>query len=375
MSEKINLTEVSNELYDRIVRKEERFRRIEKKEYKQFMSKNARYLKKILEALTISEYERFIKPGFDATANGYEFSVKDMAFLKELLYLYTSNSMLELRRGHMENVPDRFIVWIFEGMYKVFLNNGIPDNDINEIGVCMSNRTDYPARKRFCEVADFGYRLEELASSVFKPRWMTNLTGNDNYVWLDAFQKDAKSFFAKWSYIYDSMGEDRQEEVNSLGEENYDRMTDDDTFRAKVEWALSKELSDAIENDTNLKDLNKKRDDAINSKTGFDTERVDYIASISQRISKRYVEVEQEAFRKYLGDTEVPEESEIKRDSDFDNLMESEELLKRAIEDYKQSTVPVFFPLEDLPDIDFDELRKEMKMRQQLKKIDDSDPV
>ncbi|MBN1035094.1 hypothetical protein DWC20_05955 [Clostridium botulinum] len=364
MREKINLTEVSNELYDRIVGNKEGFRHIDRKEYKQFMSKNARYLKKILEALTISEYERFLKPGFDTTANGYEFSVKDMAFLKELLHSYTSNSMLELRRGHMENVPDRFVVWIVEGMYKVFLNNDIPDKDINKIVICMSNRTDYPVRKRFCDIADFGYCLEELASNVFKPRWMTNLTGNDNCVWLDAFKKDAKAFFEKWSYIYDSMGEERQEEVNNIGEENYYRMTDNDIFRAEVEWALSKELSDAIRNDTILKDLNKKRDDAINSKTGFDTERVDYIANISQRISKRRVKVEQETFRKYLGDIDVPEESEIKRDSDFDDLMESEELLKQAIEDYKQSTVPVSFPLEDLPDINFDELRKEMKMRQ-----------
>lgn len=375
MRDKVNLTEVSNELFDSIVREREGFRNIEEKEYKQFMSKNAQYLKKILEALTIRKYEKFLKPGFDITSNGYSFNVKDMEFLKELLNSFTEKQMLELRRGHMENVPDRFLVWIVEGMYKVFLNNNVPNEDINKIAMCMSNMTNYPVRKRFCDISDVGYELEKLASNVFKSKWMTNLNGNDNCIWLDAFNKDARAFLNKWAYIYNNMSEVRCEEVNNLAEEDYYRMTDENTFRAELDWHFAGELSNATDNDKILKDLIKKRDDAINSKTGFDTERFNYIENMSQRISQRLCIVEEDILKKHLGDVELPKELEIKNDSKFDNLMDSEEVLKQAIEDYKESRVSMKFPLEDIPDIDFDELRKEIQMYKQLKKRDNSEPV
>ena len=75
--DKVNLTEISNELYRRQQRREGIHREIEKSKLSNFMSKNSRYLSEIIKTLQLSEYVKYIKPGFDINENGYEFSVKN----------------------------------------------------------------------------------------------------------------------------------------------------------------------------------------------------------------------------------------------------------------------------------------------------------
>lgn len=61
------------------------------------------------------------------------------------------------------------------------------------------------------------FELEQLANRAYLSKWKSNLSGDDNCVWLDALE-DLKMFLAKWKYIYTSIREIRQEEVNTLAE-------------------------------------------------------------------------------------------------------------------------------------------------------------
>lgn len=246
MDIKITLSDVCDELYRRQQKRNgELFSRQTKQQKKNFLSKNIKYLKEIFKAMQITDYMKYIKPNFQMEENGYEFSCKSQTFLVDLLDKYTDNNVLELRRGHLYKVSDRCIVWSVEGLYKMFKYNGVPEDVLNQIGIVMSNYTDYPVRLRYSKMFQMTYDLEQLASRPFLPKWMTNLNGEDNCLWLDAMQEDLKLFIQKWRYIYEDMGECRQEEVNKLAEEGYAKMTQNQIKRAEIEFELAIELSNA----------------------------------------------------------------------------------------------------------------------------------
>lgn len=165
--DKINLTEISNELYKRQQRQEGIPRKTEKNKLSNFMSKNSRYLLEIINTLQLSEYFKYIKPRFDINENGYEFSVKSKEFLIELLDKFTEPNVLEMRRGHWDKVSDRYIIWIVEGMYRVFMNNNIPEEDLAQIGIILSNLTDYPVRERYGKVLRMTFELEQLVGRTY----------------------------------------------------------------------------------------------------------------------------------------------------------------------------------------------------------------
>ena len=66
---KVNLTEISNELYSRQQRREGIHGGTDKNKLSNFMSKNSRYLSEIIKTLQLSEYVKYIKPGFDVNEN------------------------------------------------------------------------------------------------------------------------------------------------------------------------------------------------------------------------------------------------------------------------------------------------------------------
>lgn len=364
---KITLSDICDALY----REQQKTGKVLSKQTKQqrtnFLSKNIKYVNEIFKAMQITDYLKYIKPRFDLEENGYEFSEKSCVFLVDLLNQYTNENVLELRRGHLDKVSDRCIVWIVEGLYKVFMHNGVPKDILNEICSKMSNLTDYPVRSRYGKMFQMTYDLEQLAGRSYWPKWKTNLGGNDNCIWLDAMQEDLKSFISKWGYIYDSMGEGRRMEVNDIAEQNYRHMTSEHVLRAEIEFALAEKLNEALENDEKLKaledELNK---EIVYKKTGYYADKLDALEYMKKRISKRRGEVEQEVFDKYCKGNDVPPDEDIVCDSAFYNMKSSRKTLEEAIEDYQEWIIPI--PKVDLPDIDIDEVISIYKMEQALKK-------
>lgn len=288
-------------------------------------------------------------------------------FLVDLLDKYTDNNVLELRRGHLDKVSDRCVVWIVEGLYRMFMYNNVPEDVLNQIGIVMSNYTDYPVRLRYGKMFQMTYDLEQLASKPFFPKWMTNLNVEDNCLWLDAMQEDLKLFIAKWKYIYDSMGECRQCEVNELAEEDYTKMTADQKKRAEIEFALAEELNKALESDKKLKLLNDEMNkEIVYKKTGYYADKQDSFEYMKKRIRVREEVVKQAVFEKYCCGIEVPPDDDIVDDTAFDNMKPPQTVLEEAIEDYHQWIIPR--PKIDLPDIDIDEVIAQFKMKQALKK-------
>ena len=368
MEGKITLSDVCDELYRQQQKKTGKLLSKQTKQQRtNFLSKNIKYLKEIFKAMQITDYVRYIKPNFQIEENGYEFSHKSLVFLVNLLDKYTDNNVLELRRGHLDKVSDRCVVWIVEGLYRMFLYNGVPEDVLNQIGLAMSNHTDYPARLRYGKMFQMTYDLEQLASRTFLPKWLTNLDGEDNCLWLDAMQEDLKLFIAKWRYIYDSMGECRQDEVNNLAEEGCAKMTADHIMRAEIEFALAEELNKALEKDEKLKQLNDEMNkEGVYKKTGYYADKLDSFEYMKKRIRVRTEEVEQAVFEKYWNGIEVPPDDDIVDDTAFDNMKSSQTVLKEAIADYHQWIL--VRPEIELPDIDIEEAIAHFKIEQVLKK-------
>lgn len=362
---KVNLTEISNELYKRQQRREGRHGKIEKNKLSNFMSKNSRYLSEIINTLQLSEYFKYIKPGFDINENGYEFSVKSKEFLIELLDKFTEPNVLEMRRGHWDKVSDRYIIWIVEGMYRVFMNNKIPKEDLAQIGKIMSNLTDYPVRERYGRVLGMTFELERLAGRTYRPKWLTNLGGNENCVWLDAMAEDLKRFLDKWGFIYDNMGEIRQMEINDIAEKCAADLTADQELRAELEFAFAEQINEALSSDEKLqKKTEEMRKEIYDKKTGSYIKKQEDYEYLRKIVAKRRTEVEQEVWEKCCPGIEVPLEDDIVNEKDFANMKSAEEILLESIEDYKESLVP--FPKVDLPDIDIDAVIEQFRVEHGL---------
>lgn len=369
MEVKITLSDVCDELYrQQQKRNGELFSRPTKQQRKNFLSKNIKYLKEIFKAMQITDYMQYIKPDFRNEENGYEFSRKSLTFLVDLLDKYTDDNVLELRRGHLSKVSDRYIVWIVEGLYKMFMYNNVPEDVLNQIGIVMSNYTDYPVRFRYSKMFQMTYDLEQLASRPFLPKWLTNLNGEDNCLWLDAMQEDLKLFIQKWRYIYEDMGECRQEEVNKLAEESYTKMTPDQIKRVEIESALAGNLSKALKEDKKLKQLNDELNkEVVHKKTGYYADKQESYEYMKKRIQKRTEEIEEAVFKKYCDGIEIPPDDIV--DVDFDDMKPAKIILKEAIDAYHQLILPKIKI--DLPDIDMDEVIAQFKMEQILKKKED----
>lgn len=363
--DKVNLTEISNELYKRRQWHEGICGKKEKNKMSNFMSKNSRYLSEIINTLQLSEYSKYIKPGFDINENGYEFSVKSKEFLIELLDKYTEPNVLEIRRGHWDKVSDRYIVWIVEGMYRVFMNNSIPEEDLAHIGIIMSNLTDYPVRKRYGKILEMTFKLEQLAGKTYWPKWKTSLGGNENCVWLDAMAEDLKLFLDKWRFIYGNMGEIRQMEISDIAEKCAADLTAEQELRAELEFAFAEQINEALNSDEKLQEKTEEmRKEIYDKKTGSYIKKQEDYEYLRKIVSKRRTEVEQKVLEKCCPGIEVPLDEDIVNEEDFSNMKSAEKILLESIGDYKESLVP--FPKVDLPDIDIDAVIEQFRVEHGL---------
>ena len=320
--------------------------------------------------MQITDYMRYIKPNFQIHENGYAFSHKSLEFLVKLLDKYTDNNVLELRRGHLYKVSDRCIIWIVEGLYKMFMYNDVPENVLIKIGNTMSNYTDYPLRLQYARMFQMTYELEQLASEAFLPKWLTNLNANDKSLWLDAMQEDLKLFIEKWKYLYDSMGEYRQCEINDLAEERHTKMTAAQTKRAEIEFALAEKFNKALEEDKKLKQLRDEMNkEILYKKTGYYADKQDSFEYMKKRICLRKKEVEQAVFEKYCNGIEVSQDDYVIDDTAFDNMKSSKAVLEEVMYDYKQWILPQ--PKINLPDIDNDKVIEQFRIEHSLKRMID----
>lgn len=343
MEFKINLSDICEDLYrGQQKRKGRQFLTKQTKEQKtNFLSKNIKYLNEIFKAMQIVEYVKYIKPEFNLEANGYEFSERSRTFLVELLDQYTDTNLLELRRGHLDMVSDRCIVWIVEGLYKVFMYNDVPENILNQLASIMSNWTEYPTRKRYGKMFQMTYDLEQLAARTYWPKWKSDLNGNDNCIWLDAMQEDLKLFISKWRFIYECMGEGRQVEINDMAEEAYPHMTPEQARYAELKFVLAEELNEVMSRDEKLKkfydDLNK---EVLHKKTGYYADKQDSLEYMKKLIYKRTDELEKTVFERYIKEIYTQPSEGMLSDGDFENMKSSEETLKEAIDGYQESIMP-----------------------------------
>lgn len=92
--------------------------------------------------LLILKKKEFLKQN-----GNFSFSEEGANFVKQLLREFTGKLDL-MRRGTFAEVDDRIIIWVFEGVMRLFRNNNVSETDLRVIANKMYNRIDYPIRKK-----------------------------------------------------------------------------------------------------------------------------------------------------------------------------------------------------------------------------------
>lgn len=139
--------------------------------------------------------------------------------------------------------------------------------------------------------------------------------------------------------------------------------------RAEIEFELAIELSNALEEDKKLKQLNDELNkEIVYKKTGYYADKQEAYEYMKKRIQVRTEEIEKAVFEKYCNGIEVPPDDI--GDIVFDDMKPAKDILKEAVDAYHESILPKIKI--DLPDIDMNEVIAQFKMEQELKKKEES---
>lgn len=353
--ERINFRKISDALY----LEENSNRVISEDEKDSFYRKNSGYFSDILCTLGINEYKTYLKKDFEDSKE-YMFMAEDKDFLMCLLKEYTSEQFKKLRRAQINEVPDNYIVWLFEGFQDVFLHNKVPENIYQAVCVAMASRLDYPLRKAYGEILNIGNELDDLLRLAFEPKYKTYLSGNDNMAWLVALKQDFQSFIKWWSDIHDIMGEIRCEEINDMAEQEAYNMSEKEQLNAEIEFAICGPLTDALEHDEKYQKLIEDKNKLLSKRTGFVKSQKHDLDSLTTQIRIRYTEIHDRIIRENFPDIDIPEVNED--DIDFSHKKNSIVVLRDAIEYEREisSIKPQYIDISDINFADVEELIKKL---------------
>lgn len=83
-----------------------------------------------------------------------------------------------------------------------------------------------------------------------------------------------------------------------------------------------------------------------------------------KRLAERRIEIEDNMYKSHIGNMEVPPDCELIYNSDYEDMKSPQDLLLEAIKRYHEELEE--WPLDpqvlDLPDVNFEEIRKQLKM-------------
>lgn len=351
--ERINLRKISDTLYQETNGNGKDL----EDEKNSFYRKNATYFTDILDTIGISEYKKYLKKDHDDSKE-YLFMQEDEEFLIRLLKEYTGENFKKLRRGFMNEVPDNFIIWIFEGIQNVFLHNSISDEAYQAVWVAMATRLEYPLRKAYGEILNIGAELDDTLRRAFEPKYKTYLTRNDNMAWLEALRNDFKSFIKWWSDIHDIMGDMRCEEINDMAEQEAINMPEEDIINAEVDFVISGLLMNALKHDDKYQQLITERENLLSKRTGFVKTQQTYFDSLVTQIRVRHSEIRERIIKENYPDISIPNSSED--NSDFSQLKKSIDVLREAI-DYESEISTVKPQYMEISDIDLAAIEDRLK--------------
>lgn len=356
---KLSLRKITDEMYekvnaDKIIHEVESAKRY-------YYETQTQYLKEILETIGLEGQENYLK-GRHSPKGKYMFLKEDKEFIIEMLMQFTKK-MEPLRRADFLNADDEFVVWLSEGILRLFKHNEVSEEKLREFSCAINKRVDYPLRKQRAIIKKMREKLENLVDLIFQPRLVNYMTESDNYIWLLSMAKDYWSFILKWNDIYKRMSEIRQDELNKIAEREANEMSSEEIEAAEIEWFLGPSILRNLRNNKEYRKLIKERDDICGIVTNdvFDSdtlcEKISSQENKSCRIKKkprivsankkRYAEIvkrigeiQEETERKLVTELlpmhKYRESFEFMDEPDYSTMCGSDELIKNAIEERRQ---------------------------------------
>lgn len=358
---------------------------------KHFYEQQTKYFKEIFLVLDLEEEKEFLK------RNGnFAFSKEDSKFVKKLLSEFTGKLDL-MRRGTFAEVGDGIIIWVFEGVMRLFRNNNVSENDLRLVANKMYNRIDYPIRKKHAIILEMQNRLHEMIDRVFEPNFISYLTRMDNYIWLSGIEKDFTFFMLEWLEIRGKMSEIRECE---LLEANHRDFTEDEIEEANIQFFVAEDFNAALRNDSEYNKLKKEYNDILGIPDEKPTNNIDIrsfrtdetdksdavkkkkriVAANKKRIDqlcvlldKKMADIYEKVVSEKIPGYKLKKPFITEKDADFSYMCNAEELLRQAIAE-RQEKVQLEKELderrksryEEISKIDIDNLLKDIKTNVRL---------
>lgn len=350
--------------------------------FENFYGDKQKYFKEILHICDIEKEMETLKK---STSLNFSFSERNKDFIIMLLGEYTGK-LEHLRRGEIYLAERDFIITIYEGFIDIFKDANAGSDLIQSVSLKMYHRLNIPVHRLQSIREDSYKKLEKMIDEKMR-EIATSMNIMERYQWLLGLEADMKAFIAKWEDLFENMKEIRNDEIYELAKGDLANMSDDEELESQIDWEYGEEILTAVNTDEDYQNLRKERckiigieyeeprttpiaiNDLLEVKTktikpkkrSFVKKVEEKYDELNEKIQKRGNEIRVAVIKKHIPTYEPP----FKEDNaDFSKLMSTEDLLKNAIKVLKESwerekVLKNQIPIE-LPDIDFDELRKKM---------------
>ncbi|MEK4877995.1 MULTISPECIES: hypothetical protein [Paenibacillus] len=348
-----------------------------------FYISQTKNFKEIISTINLEEEIEWIKTG-----GNFSFNESDRDFWINVLKDFTKK-MDPLRRADYSKVDNGFVVWLFEGVIEVFRNAGLEDDRLEIVAKKMNTRVNYSMRKRRFIIESMQVRMQELIEeNVDSVSCYLGVT--EKYQWLLGLENDFYQFISKWLDLFYLMKEIRCCEMGDIIEQAANEMSLAETYEAHVDFVIAEVLSKRLNENTEYSSLYDQRNRMLGISESIEENlalsngeslpknkpiKKPHVAKVERKfmeINKRlqylFMDIRQQVIKEFFPN--YTKEAYEEKDPDYSSLMPVEELLEMAIKQQKEAQedddMRKTNPSIDLPDIDFEALRKQLEYQKLL---------
>lgn len=288
----------------------------------------------------------------DGGRGSFVFYRSEVPFINELLD-ERSKKLVPIRRGEHFNLQDEYAVHLYENIYGMFLKRCGGDKErAYKASFGAYNVLDIPIHEKGISIRNMQKQFEDITRMIFEER-MRNITSRkDDLTWINFVADDIKRSYERYVRLYDLMYELRQCEINDKAEQEYKNMSKEDLDRLEEEEFLSisvyqsyinnEEVRELYQEESNITgrpvpwEVNIHNSDQGKKREELSLQEIKNVERIEEKLRKLYEEEREKTLKDALAGALV--DSQFEKDFIYPETeyMTSEDLLKKAMEEYKE---------------------------------------
>lgn len=331
-----------------------------------FYNNQSKNFNECITALNLDEEIEWIKVG-----GNFSFNESDRDFWIIVLKEFTKK-MDPIRRATDDNLDIEFVVWLYEGVIDVFRRAEIENDKLSKVASKINQRLNYSICKHKSIIESMQNKMRELIEkNIDTPSFV--LGNYEMNQWLIGLESDFSAFISKWADLFHNMKEIRNCELDDIIEQATNELSPEESAEAVIDFTIAEVITERLEQHEEYSNLNKEQNRILGfSEDGSLNKKIKkpHVVKVEKkfnfikhRLNNLYTEIRHQVVSEFAPNY-IKEEYETK-ELDFSSLMSAEELLKKAIEQQKEDWADEkhrkLVPQIDLPDIDFEELRKQLE--------------